>query len=204
MTGLRDRSHYSPLRESFVSINKRANLDTYTSPRREVNFNRSNLDEYSKLNSYSPQKYQSPKKEIILSSPERRNIENLRASSNYTYNNYSPRKTTSNYQIRSIDRFTQRPRNELYRNESIIIGITRYFNDLIQIENRLEQAKENFILNQDARVNEIFKIFDKYSIGEIGIFDFKEALIKFDVFITLEEIKLVFNRYDSDRDQKLR
>ena len=192
-------------------------MDSYTSPRREY-LKKSIIKE--QFSSTSTRQTLSPLK--ISSSPMKSNtsplkrynarIESLTNMNTYTY---SPSKqidrTISNSPLKSntspIKLSTSTSQN-FHKNEvpvrnDLSLFLTRFLGELIQYENKLESAKENFSLQPDIVLNELYKIFDINLFGYIGILDFKDGLKSLDIFSSLEEVKLLFKRYDTDQDGKI-
>ena len=206
----------SILRDSFKDINLKASMDTYTSPRREY-LKKSMVSEQIISPSRqisSPLKVSTTSPLKTSSSPLKRynpRIENLTSMNTYTY---SPNKNTgrtfskspilSNISPCKVNMTSSQNLNEnsTIRND-ISLYLTRFLAELIQAENKLEAAKENFSLQPDICINELYKIFDFNLFGYIGILDFKDGLKSLDVFSSLEEVKLLFKRYDLDHDGKI-
>lgn len=80
----------------------------------------------------------------------------------------------------------------------------RALRDYINLEKELEDAKSNLALKPDFNLYDAFRIFDSNSLGYITLSDLKIGLSDIGVFSTYEELELFFNRYDRDRDGKLR
>lgn len=80
---------------------------------------------------------------------------------------------------------------------------TRFLGEVIKLDSKLESAKENLSLQPDIGLNEQYKMFDINLFGYISILDFKDGLKFLDIFSSLEEVKLLFQRYDSDQDSKI-
>lgn len=65
------------------------------------------------------------------------------------------------------------------------------FKELIDLENRLESAKESLALRPDFTIHDAFRIFDFSNLARVGAVDIKEAFSEFSIYITLEEARLV-------------
>lgn len=78
------------------------------------------------------------------------------------------------------------------------------FKHLINLENRLESAREALSLRPNFTIHDVFKIFDFSGYGKIGTIDIKDAYAHHGIPITLEEARLIMSRYDRDKDETLR
>lgn len=78
------------------------------------------------------------------------------------------------------------------------------FKELICLERELEFAKQALAMRPDFTLHDAFKMFDFERYGRISIEDIREAFHIHEVFITLEEAKLIMSRYDTDMDGFLR
>ena len=85
------------------------------------------------------------------------------------------------------------------KNENLIEEIKifiEYINSIILNENKIEQIKETLSLREDISLKEIFILFDKEQKNYISINNFELICKKvFNIFPTLDQIKLVFKRY---------
>ena len=79
-----------------------------------------------------------------------------------------------------------------------------FMKEIISLDLKLESFKEALSLKPDARFKEIFSIFDKNSTGYVSAYEMKEILLlNMDIYSNIDDIKLLFKRYDKDRDSKL-
>jgi Ca2+-binding EF-hand superfamily protein len=79
------------------------------------------------------------------------------------------------------------------------------FTQLIDQERLIEQTKINLIQHADFNLFDAFKIFDDMARGSLTIDELYNGLVhKLGIVPTREEIELLFQRYDRDRDGRLR
>lgn len=79
-----------------------------------------------------------------------------------------------------------------------------FIHELVLLENKTESLKESLVLCNDLTLLEIFLLFDNSQRNTVSKEDFKEVCKKYlFLFPTFEQINLVFNRYDLDKDQNL-
>jgi len=137
-------------------------------------------------------------------------MENLTTMNTYTYSNNNNNLVKSPLRTSPLKTsFSPSKTTNSFKNDDVIMRndltayLVRFFNDLIQFETKLESVKENFSLHPDVVINELYKYFDLNLYGYIGILDFKDGLKALDIFTSLEEVKLVYKRYDVDQDGKI-
>jgi hypothetical protein len=75
---------------------------------------------------------------------------------------------------------------------------------MIQVELDSEKNKQNLSLKSDFNMSDAFRLFDKYNNGFLYKVDLEEGLNKLAVYPTRTELNLLFRRYDSNGDGKLR
>lgn len=113
------------------------------------------------------------------------------------------------YSYRSPRRLSPyRPATAYVRNASPLRGfeedeLAQSLKELIDLENKLESAKEALSFRPDFTLHDAFRIFDMSRFSRIGSVDIKEAYASFGVFITLDEALLIMSRFDRDRDETL-
>lgn len=74
----------------------------------------------------------------------------------------------------------------------------------MELDTDIECLKNDLALKSDFNLLDIFRIFDIREQGYITIGDFERVLREFNVFPSLEKLKLVFRRFDKDDDEVLR
>ena len=79
-----------------------------------------------------------------------------------------------------------------------------YTKELIFVENELDRSKTDLALRSDYNIEDIFRLFEIGGRGYITESDFKYGLNKLDVFPTNEELKLVFKRYDLNKEGSIK
>jgi len=210
----------SVLRESFTDINLKASMNSYTSPRREV-LNRNTKEESlsSSIQKVSPRKTNnnvSPSKvnlSTALLSPLRQynqRIEHFSNMNTYTYSNNTVRdsrvlNSSPSKKVESPVKLSTGLNQNVENNKNDLSSyLTRFFSEVLQNENKLETAKENLSLLPDIVLNDLYKMFDSSLLGYIGMLDFKDGLKSLDIFSSLEEVKLLFKRYDTGHDSRIK
>ena len=84
-----------------------------------------------------------------------------------------------------------------------INNFLEYINIIILNENRIEHLKENLALREDLSLKEIFFLFDKDQNNYISINNFQLICKKvFNLFPTIDQVKLVFKRYKKQNKKK--
>ena len=122
---------------------------------------------------------------------------------------FEERKAPIDYIHRSPRRFSpSRPTTTYARYGSPLRGfeedeLAYSLKELIDLENKLESAKEALSFRPDFTLHDAFKIFDLSCFGRIGSVDIKDTFASFGVFITLDEARLIMSRFDRDRDETL-
>ena len=207
----------SPLRSTIHDdINLKASLNTYTSPNRFRNNEHSSpihervnkslyqtrdrfidrSDHYNNLD--SSRRYYSPIRQNRTASY----ISPLKTRSNYS--SLSPLNTRANLfsTVNSLspNRYYQRVNNEKVK----AIHLAKFLNDLLYYDVETEAYRETLALKSDVNLENLFISFDYTGRNSISLVDFKEVLKEdLRIFVTLNELKLVFKRYDVDMDGRL-
>ena len=155
----------------------------------------------SKIKSISPKKYldvcktyTSPRKDNFKLNEQQ---QDLRKENNTVYNkgfyqsNFSP--NVNNPVLKTNSRIEIEP------------VLAKFFHDLILIETNIEAIKESLSLKTDVKLNSIFQCFDISGKGFVSVPDFKETLNNsLEIYSSIEDIKLLFKRFDQDLDCKLK
>lgn len=187
----------------------------YVSPIRYIDSN-TNLYDYRTSYDYLYDKYLSPRR--IVYSPRRIVYSPTRVVYSPSY--YYPRKVyVSPYRIispvrtivrspvRYVPTYSCSPIREeksfLLKQKEKSTFLSNFLNDLVVCEGAIEKQKQEFAIKGDLGVNDLFGLFDIRGLGYISIFDFKNTLLDLGIFLSLDEIKLLFRRFDKDLDGKL-
>ena len=197
------------------------------SPTRSNRFCDSSINEVPKSNfDYLYEKYLSPRRylyaEPTLYSPTYcRKIESPRYRpyrSPIVYRPYvsyisprrlyvSPYRVTSPLKYRSPFRDTAVLSNSEKFNLNKTANSTNlayFLSDIINNEIATEKIKEELCLKVDASLEDIFSLFDIRRVGHISILDFKDTLLDLNLYPNMDDIKLLYKRFDKDMDGKLR
>jgi Ca2+-binding EF-hand superfamily protein len=173
------------------------------------NFNNSkeeffNQNYRSKLKSNSPNKYLANNK--TYTSPRKDNykltdIKEFKRDTNLTYNR--PLNNTNFAQ--NFNSSTSFNKTVNHSKSEIEALLAKFFQELIQIETNIEAIKESLSLKTDVKLDLIFSCFDLSKKSLVSVPDFIETLkTSLDIFSGVEDIKLLFKRFDQDLDCKLR
>lgn len=178
------RRCYSPLRSYYSPVKT-----TYYSPVRSQSPQRTNLSNTG-FKSSSPLRTRT--NEVLSRSPKRVDSP-LRSKTNF--GNSVGGNSTGFSSIKSESKYLTYE-EEIFQN---------YLRELIIAESSLESGKNEVSLKSDFNMEDVFSIFEKYNKGYISEFDFKEGLNSyFGVFPLLEDLSLVYKRYDTERNGSLR
>jgi Ca2+-binding EF-hand superfamily protein len=206
------------LRGSYNDLNLRASMRTYTSPVRErrINYSQDLASLSLSKNMTSQERIISPLRESVNTS---QNIQSLSLRNSYTYgksNNLSnslriskPNFYTKSDLLSSTFENASNTRSSTLRTSSqpkddLGYYLFKYFKDVIELEINLEGNKERFSLQPDVTVSNLYKIFDKEFCGSISMFQMRDNLLGLDVFVNIDEVKLLFKRYNSSNSGKFR
>jgi hypothetical protein len=75
---------------------------------------------------------------------------------------------------------------------------------MIYLEMDIEKSKQALSLKADFNLIDAFRLFDKHSLGEIYKSDLDDGFKKLGVYADKKELELLFKRYDTNCDYKLR
>ena len=78
-----------------------------------------------------------------------------------------------------------------------------FITELMSIEEKIENAKIDLALRHDFNIEKIFKFFDFDNKGYITINDFERGFNKLSLYPNPLEIKVVFNKYDSNMKNQI-
>ena len=206
------------LRRSMNDIDLKASMRTYTSPQRirTVNFSQD-------LRTLSPNvRMQSLEGKTSLmrnSINASQNFESLSLRNSYTFENKSNRLTSSlrNYpsnpysksdffsrSYKNIDNTRSSTLKSSSQMEDLNYYLIKYLKDIIELELNLESNKEKFCLQSDMTINHLYKIFDNEFFGSFGMLQMKESLLGIDVLVNIDDVKLLFKRYNSTSSGRFR
>jgi len=147
----------------------------------------------SKLKSTSPKKFIEGDYQHTYTSPLRNQNQPMDTASNHrnAYENPNSNTVSNNNTLNGIK-------------GEISIFLARFLQELTLNETTVEGLKESLSLKTDVKLNEIFRSFDLGGKGLICVPDFKETLNRsLEIFSGIEDIKLLFKRFDQDLDCKL-
>jgi Ca2+-binding EF-hand superfamily protein len=192
------RVSYSEFRQLFNQSENR--LGSSSTKFYESNLRTSPIRSLSPQRNLSPLRTQNPLRSTNYSfrplSPIRTTgyTSPVRTSGKY----YSPRRLYSPVKrqspLRTTDSFAKSyDRSFNYKVDDQFVDYAR---ELIRIENDLDRTKTDLALRSDFNIEDAFRLFELDARGYLTDIDFKYGLNRLDIFPTIEEIKLVFTRYD--------
>ena len=198
------KSPYEPLSpsqnkqmNSNVDINYRANLRTYTTPKRREEFN----DEEYKVNcvtNVSPQRKQSPScyfernkrfspnRTDVLPSPKK-NSPNLSP-----YRTASPLRECTHCCCNSCCCCCVEKRRRM--------NLFQLLKDIVEKDAMIESIKESLAFCTDANLPDLFDFFDYSRKNAIGPMDLAETLKELGIFLSICDLKILYKRFDKDLD----
>ena len=86
--------------------------------------------------------------------------------------------------------------SELTEYDNIIYTLKKF----TLLEKELEIAKQDLALKPDFNLNDFFKILDHLGNGALTSSDIENRIKLFDIYLSDEELMLIVNKYDKDRD----
>ena len=75
--------------------------------------------------------------------------------------------------------------------------------ELIELENKLEKAKQTLWWRPDFTLQDAFKIFDINGFGRIEDLDVQSIFSKYQVNLTVDQARLIISRFDRNKDAAL-
>ena len=167
-------------KEEFFNQNYRSKIKSI-SPKKYLELN--NTYSFPRKNNYNITEHTQDKRELNTSI-NKNNKNNLSANTNHTSDNIN---------------------NNNSKSSEIAPFIAKFFQDLIINDTNIEALKESLSLKTDVKLHNIFTCFDLSGKGLICVPDFKETLNNsLETFSSIEDIKLLFKKYDQDLDCKLK
>lgn len=207
-----NKAHFSPYRvtdsnklnRSNNNIDLNASRHTYTSPLRQ-----------SRTRNFSPRRNHV----LTNNSFERQNYlyssvgslaRSIRSPNRFTANSSSsPRKllnkSLSDLRMTSPNRFGNKSSSfEDQNNKFKSLSLATFFKDLIKLDEAVENAKEALSLRSDVTIKDVFLAFDLTERNSVSLIELKEVLKDLQIYSTIDELKLIFKRFDKDLDGRLK
>jgi hypothetical protein len=187
---IKTRTYYSPVRtRTYYSP---VQTKTYYSPLRSSPRATNNLGNSGNNNFKTSSPIRNLTSEVLSRSPKR--VESpLRTNTNFGGNSTG---------FSSINNYKNNESKYISYEEELFVG---YIRELLSAENTLESAKTEVALKSDFNMEDVFSIFERYNKGYISEFDLKEGLNGyFGTFPLLEDIALLYKRYDTEKNGSLR
>ena len=90
------------------------------------------------------------------------------------------------------------------KNNKVINLFLDYIDNILKNENICYSLKESLSLREDITFKELFCLFDYHQNKNISIHEFKKVCKNIlSIYPTTDQIKLIFSRYDINKDEKL-
>ena len=95
--------------------------------------------------------------------------------------------------------------NKGYNSKNISLSLfLDYIDNILKYENNCYTLKETLSLREDMTFKELFCLFDYHQNKNISIHEFKKVCKTIlSLYPTSDQVKLIFNRYDINKDEKL-
>jgi Ca2+-binding EF-hand superfamily protein len=129
-------------------------------------------------------------------SPSRLNT--TKYSGNYTF--------TTNARTNNLDVLSPRKnidRTNVSYNKDKGYVLAKFLSDILSYDGISEVYRESISLKTEINLPDLFALFNFSNRNSISLVDFKEILKELDIYSSLNELKLVFKRYDINMDGRL-
>lgn len=82
--------------------------------------------------------------------------------------------------------------------------MARMFQDILDIERNIERHKLSLMQMEDFNMIDGFGMLDEYGKGYVTPPEMRENLLDLGIRCNIDEVKLLFERYNTSRDEKLK
>jgi Ca2+-binding EF-hand superfamily protein len=151
---------------------------------------------------FSPQRERPKLAEKTLYSPYRVNLSKSPERQRYISPNRSYRspiveRTSS--PMRNQEFLQNEPNNHL-KNKTNSALLAKYFYEILSMDVNAESLKEALSVKSDINIRDLFNYFDLTARSYISLVDMREVLKELDIIAGLDDIKLLYKRFDKDLD----
>ena len=195
-----NKSKLSPYRSGNYDVDLNASKNTYTSPLRGIRSVSPRRNLVSSSSAYDRQNYlftsvgslarsiRSPYR--FARSPQRSPLRETLLRS----------RLSPNRSINKLESSVIEQKNDKYKS----LTLARFFNDLIILDSAVEKQREVLSLRSDVTLKDAFLAFDLSETNSVSLVELKEVLKDLNIYSTIDELKLVFKRFDKNLDGKLK
>jgi Ca2+-binding EF-hand superfamily protein len=151
---------------------------------------------------YSPEKTKYAEK--TLYSPYRVNLTKSPERQRYISPNRTNRTNRSPLtRSECSPKISRMPETSYLKNKTNSSLIAKYFYEILSLDLNAESLKEALSVKSDINIRDLFNYFDLTGRSYISLVDMKEVLKELDIFANLDNIKLLYKRFDKDLDGRL-
>ena len=124
------------------------------------------------------------------------------SSSNNEFNYLNDQLIINSFENNSISESNYN--KEYPKNKHSISLFLEYIDNILKNENKCYTLKESLSLREDMTFKELFCLFDYHQNKNISIHEFKKVCKNIlNLYPTSDQIRLIFHRYDINKDEKL-
>ena len=146
---------------------------------------------------FSPQRERPRLAEKTLYSPYRVNLTKSPERQRYISPNTSNRSPITERRI-SPERIQES--NNYLKNKTNSALLAKYFYEILTMDVNSESLKEALSVKSDINIRDLFNYFDLTVRNYISLVDMREVLKELDIYTSLDDIKLLYKRFDKDLD----
>ena len=208
--------YINKMKKEEIKINNVKNLNMNKVFKEQIHEER---EDY--LGDFSENKYKYLNEKYIFENNNLKNNLELITSNTNNLNIFSNEKITQKTETSDNDDYNYTPNNEQTIHDlSNIININSdeynfssktsinifldYIDNILKLESTCLILKESLALREDITFKELFCLFDYHKNKNISIHEFKKVCKNtFGLYPTTDQVRLIFRRYDINKDEKL-
>ena len=207
-----------------IYINKINNEESKSNIIKNLNVNKAFKEQINEeredfVGDFSENKYKYTNEKYIFENNNlKKNLQYIN-NTNYYNNIFSNEKITQKSDSSDLDDYNQNNEQTIHDLSNIIninsneynfssktsINIfLDYIDNILKLESTCLILKESLALREDITFKELFCLFDYHKNKNISIHEFKKVCKNtFGLYPTTDQVRLIFNRYDINKDEKL-
>jgi Ca2+-binding EF-hand superfamily protein len=85
-----------------------------------------------------------------------------------------------------------------------VVFFSKFLADVLAMYNKLENIRETLNIDTNIFLDDLYKYFDRNNDMSINIKEFYDKLILLNVSASIEDLKLIFKRYDLEQNLSIR
>ena len=208
--------YINKMKKEEIKINNVKNLNMNKVFKEQIHEERKDY-----LGDFSENKYKYLNEKYIFENNNLKNNLELITSNTNNLNIFSNEKITQKTETSDNDDYNYTPNNEQTIHDlSNIININSdeynfssktsinifldYIDNILKLESTCLILKESLALREDITFKELFCLFDYHKNKNISIHEFKKVCKNtFGLYPTTDQVRLIFRRYDINKDEKL-